>query len=476
MPKVTFPRVMFAAPFSNAGKTTVTLSVLAALVARGNTVQAYKCGPDYIDTSFHEYATGHAAANLDTFLTPAVQIPAVLADDARENELAVLEGAMGLFDGLGSTSEHSSAEIAALTKTPVILVIPAKGIAASSLPIIEGFANFDERVEIKGVIFSDVASESYAKLLKEVMLDAGKIKYLGYMKHDESITIPSRHLGLVPHCELEGFATTLQVMQKSAEETLDIEGILDIAKGAPELEYEENQNKVKPLDPSQRPPVIGIVRDQAFNFYYRSSLQALIDAGAILHEFSLLEEDELPADLDGLYIGGGYPEMFADLIDENRSMADSMYMAMRMGLPTYAEAGGFMYLQQSIVDEKGDTYEATGIYYGQVHMDVRKADHFGYVEMAVPEPNFLFKPGVTYRAHEFHHAIIYGEGTNFRFKKASTKQKWKGGGHRGNMIGSFAHLDFSAYPHLAENFVKAASQYHTAKPTAEETRGRKSCG
>lgn len=466
------PRVLLAAPFSNAGKTSVCMSLISALIKQSYTIQAYKCGPDYIDIKFHEYVSKRSAANLDTYLSSEENIKELLAKDSQTCDIAVIEGVMGLFDGLGSSIKHSSAEIAKLTQTPVILVIPAMGMAASSRALIKGFQEFDSELNVAGVIFSGVKSESHAELLKEVMYDVRKIKYLGYFPYSEKFVLPSRQLGLVPQSELMHFDETLEDMTEAFLSHINMSALLKIAKSAPTLSYETKVDATQQkADASVK---IGIANDEAFNFYYRSSLGALKEAGAELVDVSLLHDSELSKDLDGLYIGGGYPEEFTAEISQNKSLNKTLFQAAKLGMPIYAECGGYLYLCDSLYDCDGKKHKMAGIFRDQeAYMKAKKSDHFGYVEISIEEPNFLFKQYENYRAHEFHHAEIKNEANIFQVKKPGNNKQWRGGASFSNVLGSFAHIDFSTYPHLAQNFVHACSLYHTAKRTAEETRGSK---
>ncbi len=454
-----FPRILIAAPFSNSGKTTLTLAIIAALKRLGEQVKAYKCGPDYIDTAYHSFVSGSPAQNLDSYLNAPQAITSLLMQESSQEKIAVIEGVMGLFDGLGTTERASSAEIAKLTQTPVILVIPAHGMSRSVLALIEGFKNFDPELNLAGIIFSDIKSESHLRLLESLVAELKGLEYLGYLKHDEKLKLPSRQLGLTQVQEIEDIEEKLDYLALKAEESLDIQKIITLSKGAPKLEYKSLSESLAPYKSACRVK-IGIIKDAAFNFYYNSSLRTLSFLGADLVECSFLEDSKLPEDISALYIGGGFPEEFAARLEKNESMRSSVKDAASSGMPIYAECGGYLYLCKSLTNKAGVSFELAAVFDSlSARLQDKKSPHFGYVSFEALDDTFLFKAGEIYRAHEFHHAQITGEKEVFAFSKLSNHLSWKTGACYKNTVASFAHIDFYAYPKLAQRFIQKACEY-----------------
>ena len=335
------PRLVIAGTNSGCGKTTVTCAVLQALVNRGLSVAAAKCGPDYIDPMFHSRIIGAKSANLDPFFFDEATLRYLLAQNAAGCAVTIIEGVMGYYDGLGLTTTRASTwETAQKTASPTILVVNARGAALSVLAAVQGFLQFQPQSGICGVILNGCTAMSYAPLAEELEARFG-IKACGYLPRLPACTLESRHLGLVTAAEVADLREKLQRLAAQAEMSIDLDLLLRLANEAPPLAV-----CPPPLPEAGESIRIGVARDRAFCFYYEDSLALLSSLGAELVPFSPLEDPVLPEGLHGLYLGGGYPELSAAQLSENASMRESVRAAVQKGVPCIAECGGFLYLHR----------------------------------------------------------------------------------------------------------------------------------
>ena len=414
--QVDTPRVMFAAIRSGSGKTTVTCGVLAALKRRNIIVQAYKCGPDYIDPMFHRTVLGIDTGNLDTFFADAGAIGCILARDTKEADLVVMEGVMGYYDGVGGTTTMASSyELSRLTRTPVVLIVDAKGASVTLAATIRGIMEYKMDSRIAGVILNRVSPMFYSRIKRVIEAECG-IPVLGYLPEDASFAVPSRHLGLLQPEELQAQKDWVETVAEAVEKTVDINGILTLAAqrtdsetGCAERRIEDETMQGETTRKNDRnedgyrfPPGyrIGVARDAAFSFYYRENLCMLEDMGATIVNFSPLADAELPA-VDALIFGGGYPELYAKQLCENSSMRESILQALESGMPCHAECGGFLYLGKSLADEEGNVYEMVSFLDG-AGFRTERLQRFGYVELA-PQDADAFAVNTVLRGHEFHY-------------------------------------------------------------------------
>lgn len=427
-------RILLAGTSSGCGKTTASLLLMAALRERGLDVAPCKVGPDYIDTGFHELVCGRPSHNLDSFLIEPRDLPTLLS---RPADITVIEGVMGYYDGMDATScRQSTWEMARLTRTPVLLVVDASGSAASAAATVKGFMTLREDSGIAGVLVNRVSGAHHYELVRDAVAHYTSLPCVGYIEKHVNLALKSRHLGLVPAEEVEDALPRIQEAARQVADTLDLPMILELARRAPVL----------PVAPRKYPRMdgfrMGLARDKAFSFYYRANLDALEGAGVELVPFSPLEDGELPKGLDGLYLGGGFPEVFKVRLSANMSMRQSIRTALESGLPCYAECGGMMYLSESI-----DSAEMVG-FLPQVCRMTDRLQRFGYVLVAD------LKTGRTYPAHEFHHAATEAAGEaayDFEIRKASRPELcWPGGMHKGNTTAGFAHLHFLSHPEWME--------------------------
>lgn len=439
------PRVVIAGTGSGCGKTTVTCGILQALVNRGIPTAAAKCGPDYIDPMFHSTVIGTPSINLDSFFFTDNTLRYLLAEHGKDREITILEGVMGYFDGMDMvTGKASTFEIAAKTNSPVILVVGAKGASLSVLAAIHGFLTFMGESRICGVILNSCTAMTYAMLKEEILRRfSGRIQPLGYLPNLPECSLESRHLGLVTAQEVTDLHSKLDALADQAEKSLDLDGILKLAGQAEPLVY-------SPVDVyrAAEPVRIAVARDRAFCFYYEDNFRMLRTMGAELVPFSPLEDPCIPENVHGLYLGGGYPELYTEKLSRNESMLASVRDAVHSGLPCIAECGGFMYLNGSI----GGTSMA-GVLPGNCR-DVGRLVRFGYVHLRAEKNNLLCHAGEEIPAHEFHHWDAEFPGEDFTAQKESGRN-WRCAIASERLYAGFPHFHFYANPRFAENFYNA---------------------
>lgn len=396
---VRFPRIMIAAEKSGGGKTLLTCALLSLLKERVQAVRAFKCGPDYIDPMFHRTVLGIDTGNLDTFFADADAIGRILARDTKDAELIVMEGVMGYYDGVGGTTTMASSyELSKVTKTPVVLIVDAKGASVTLAAIIRGIMEYKKDSRIVGVILNRVSPMFYSRIKHVIETECG-IPVLGYLPEDASFAVPSRHLGLLQPDEMQKQRDWVETVAEAARKTIDIDGILEIAAQAEMLQIQKATGETEKckFPAGYR---IGVARDAAFSFYYRENLRMLEDMGATLVFFSPLADAHVP-EVDALIFGGGYPELYAKQLYENQSMRVSVRQALEYGMPCHAECGGFLYLGKSLADAEGNVYEMVGFLDG-AGFRTERLQRFGYVELA-PQEADAFAVNTVLRGHEFHY-------------------------------------------------------------------------
>ena len=460
-------RLMFAAPKSGSGKTLITCAFLQILKEMGEDVVSYKCGPDYIDPMFHEKVLGISSKNLDTFFTGEERTRELFLRGRTENQFAVLEGVMGLYDGLGGIREEgSSYHLAKVTKTPVILVVDAKGMGYSLLPLIAGFLDYDTEHLIKGVILNRM-SGMYYQTLKPLIEEKLKITVLGYVPQNSEFTLESRHLGLKLPCEVENLREKIAFAGSQLKKTLEVEKLLQIAKQAENLGADEKMFFVHQVQGEK--PTIAVAKDEAFCFYYEDNLRLLEEAGAFLQYFSPIHDTKLPDNCSGMLLGGGYPELYAGELEANKEMQNAIKTAIRQGMPSVAECGGFMYLHEKLTDAKGQTYEMAGVIPEVCHY-TGKLVRFGYVEIAEEktrenmekDKHFLPENSVI-KAHEFHYFDSTDNGAACKATKPTTGRQYSCIWTGENYWWGFPHLYYPSNPFFAEHFVSLAKSYKSCK-------------
>ena len=420
---------LVAAPCSGSGKTTLTCALLAALKRRGADPCAFKSGPDYIDPMFHRAVLGVESHNLDLFFSAPDTVRALYAQGAAGHGAAVCEGAMGFYDGLGGVTDTASAwHLADTLGLPVLLVVPAKGASLTLAAQINGLKTFRTPSRIVGVLLNDCTSALY-KMLKPMLERETGLPVLGHLPRLPEASIESRHLGLVTAGEIRDLREKMQTLAAQAEKTLDIDALLALAHEAEPLDY------TPAVLPKKEKIRLAVARDNAFCFYYEDSLDAVREMGGELVPFSPITDGALPENIDGLYLGGGYPELYAKELGENASMRASVRAALERGVPCIAECGGFMYLTEAIGDEP-----MAGFLPGTC-FDTGKLTRFGYVTLRAKKDNLLCRAGGEIAAHEFHHWDCTCPGDAFAAEKP-TGRRWECAAASDTLYAGYPHFHF----------------------------------
>ena len=438
-------QIMLSAMHSGAGKTVLTCALLAALKRRGLAVRAFKCGPDYIDPMFHTRVLGVPSRNLDLFWQGADGVRRTLS--RTDGDIAVLEGAMGYYDGVNGTEASSAWDLARQTGAPVVLVLRPKGAGITLAAQVRGMLAFRPESFIAGLMLTD-CKPSLAAYLKPILERETQLPVLGCLPPMPEAVLESRHLGLLTASEIQDLAQRFDAVAAQLERTADLDALLALAADMPAAEHSEHHTSSRCR--------IAVARDQAFSFYYEDNLDLLRAAGAELRFFSPLEDAALPA-CDGLYLGGGYPEVHAKALSENAAMRRSVAEAVRKGLPTVAECGGFLYLQQTLQDEQGQTWPMCGVLPGEGFRTGR-LQRFGYQTLTAENDSLLFHAGETIPAHEFHYWDSTDNGADLLSLKPSGRQ-WSCGFAGQTLYAAFPHLHFGGALPLAARFAAACEQY-----------------
>ena len=435
-------RILIAGTHSGCGKTSVTCGLLQALQRRGSPLRAFKCGPDYIDPMFHREVIGVPAENLDPFFLDESALRLHLGG-AAEN-LSIIEGVMGYYDGIGMEGRASTFHAAQATRTPVLLVIDAQGSYTSCGAVLRGFLQYRPHSGIQGVIFNNAAPSLYPGLC-QIAREEG-VEPLGFLPRCKAISLASRHLGLITALEIADLRQRLDRLGDLAEEHLALDTIVELAAQAPPLPT--------PVTPpaAEKRVRIAVARDEAFCFLYAENLRLLETLGAELVFFSPLRDADLPEDIGGLYLPGGYPELHTRQLSAN-PLRGRIRQAIQAGLPTVAECGGFLYLHDTL-----DGAEMAGV----IHARARRADtlrRFGYATLTARRDNLLCTAGQQLRVHEFHYYESTADGDAFRAQKPSGDREWDCVHATDTLWAGFPHLYFPAEPSMAARFVRKAESY-----------------
>lgn len=448
---------LIAGTSSGVGKTTVALAITASLRRRGYTVQSFKGGPDFLDTGHHTRTSGRIARNLDTWMFAADANRDVLRQASRGAHVLIAEGMMGLFDGKdGTTETGSSAEIAKLLKLPVVLVLDAGKSARSIAAIVLGFELFDPELSLAGIILNRVASERHYLMLEAAIRSACKTPLLGWLPSEPAITIPERHLGLYTVEEAdtgEAAETLIDGLAALAEKHLNVDRLLTLECGM-DLSFGASPSAVEATGKVR----IGVARDRAFSFYYEDNLDLLEQHGATIVPFSPMHEACLPLDLDALYLGGGYPELYAHALSSNSAMLSAIRGFAASARPVYAECGGMIFLSQQLTTLDGSVYPMAGVLPFEMEM-TSKLVQFGYVTVELIQDCLLGSRGSIVRGHSFHHSRIVNEaeaGTSYSVQYSLSGRVENEGYCVGNLLASYIHLHFRANPSVAQSFVETA--------------------
>jgi cobyrinic acid a,c-diamide synthase len=485
------PRLTIAATHSGTGKTTITAGLILALRNRGLTIQPFKVGPDYIDPGFHTLAAGRPGRNLDTVMISEEAVAELFLHAAGGGgtaggaagkhgsffppaDLSVIEGVMGLYDGFsGEVETGSTAHLAKVLHSPVVLCIDARAMARSAAAVALGFVRFDPAARICGFILNNIGSPHHFELVKGIIEETTKLPVFGYLPKQGEIALPERHLGLVPAWERDELPEA-ERLAGLVEEYIDVDRTIEAARSAPELE-------VRQLDASETPGPhggskifpqtqissntgrvkIGYALDDAFHFYYQDNLDILEWYGAELVPFSPLRDDRLPEGIAGIYIGGGYPELRAEALAGNTGMTESLRKAARSGMPIYAECGGLMYLVEELVTFEGVTFPMAGLFPGKVIME-KKLAALGYYRGTALEDTPIAKKGWSVWGHVFHWSRLEGVAQNQRFGftlEKPGKDPVTDGLLEGNVLAGYFHIHFAGNVAWPKRFIQLCERH-----------------
>jgi cobyrinic acid a,c-diamide synthase len=460
-------KILFSAPRSGSGKTMITCAVLALLKKRGLKVKAFKCGPDYIDPMFHRTVLGIPSGNLDTFFTDEDTTRYIFDRGCEGYDIAVIEGVMGYYDGLGGDSTKGSTyEIAATIGAGVILIVDAKGASLSLAAMIRGIAEYRSDSNIAGVILNRV-SAGYYERIKKVIEDECGLKVFGYVPELTELSVPSRHLGLVQPDELKSLTAWSDELSERLKYTLDIDALLEAAEDSGDKPYEQSTDvcrNIQMLPKLSGKVKIAVARDMAFSFYYEENMELLQDMGAQIATFSPLKGEHIPEGSAALILGGGYPENYIKELEKSASTAE-IAEKIRGGMPCLAECGGFLYLQKSLKDKNGEKADMAGVFEGDGFY-AGGLTRFGYVELKSRKSGLLGDEGVIIRGHEFHHFDCTENGSDFTAHKYK-KDDYTCVIHTDTIAAGFPHLYYYSNPFALYSFLQKAAEYQAVKQSGE---------
>lgn len=450
------PRIMISATKSGEGKTLVTCGLLRALEKRGENPCAFKCGPDYIDPLFHKTVLGIDSYNLDTFFTGKEGVRRYLAKKAKGHGISVLEGVMGHYDGIGGTTTMAgSYDLSTATQTPVLLVVDAKGRSLSLVPQIKGFLEYQKDCHIVGVLLNRISPMLYESL-KPIIEQELPVFVVGYLPEKKEFALESRHLGLLLPEEIQGLDRQISLVAEEMERTFDLEKIVELARQAPHLPIEKEEEKREVFCK------IAVAKDGAFSFYYQENLEWIQQLGGELVFFSPLKDRELPQGVCGMLLGGGYPENWAKELSENHSMKESIFLALKQGMPCIAECGGFLYLHETLEGADGKDYPMVGWVSGK-GFATKRLGRFGYINATSQKDTLLTKKGEVLKGHEFHYWDSTNNGCDFLAEKPVGKRNWQCIHGEGNFFGGFPHIHFGGFPQGLERFLEGCKQWQESR-------------
>ena len=448
--------IVIAGTASGVGKTTIATGLIAALVKQGLSVQPFKAGPDYIDPGYHSRAAGQVCRNLDSWMLPPGAVIELFDRAASGHDIAVVEGVMGLYDGREAMGDAgSTAELAKLLGAPVVLIVDSRKGARSTAAVVSGFRDFDPGLLFGGVILNGIGTQGHLKVCREAIEHYTGVPVLGYLPRRDDLVLPERHLGLVPSGENPVGSDFLKRLEQQCCDSLDIPRILEIAACCSHSRLTSYLFPPKPLEKCTK---LALARDRAFDFYYQDNLDLLEAWGAELLPFSPLSDTGLPSGINGIYLGGGFPELYALELADNRSMKQDIKAVVADGMPAYAECGGLMYLGRSIRDFKGKRYAMAGV----LDIDSQIASprlNLGYRTVRALNNCPVLREGETVRGHEFHWSTIERSAEEANAYAVIEKGGEREGFSRGNLLASYVHLHFGASASLAPSFVKSCCNY-----------------
>jgi len=465
--KSTYPRIIIAGMKGGAGKTLVSLGIIAAWKKQGLSVVPYKKGPDYIDAGWLSSAAGHACYNLDPFLITKENIISSFVGRYGSADCAVIEGNRGLYDGMDAAGTYSTAELAKTLQAPVILVLDCTKVTRTAAAMLLGMLKFDPKVKISGVVLNQIAGKRHEKVIREAITECCKVPVVGAIPKLRGRQLSERHMGLTPFQEHPEVKKAIDVTAEIAEKYLDLPFILKIAKAVAPLQTGQKSSCPLPLAPCPSPTVrIGIIRDSAFQFYYPENFEELEKRGARLIEVSALKAKKLP-DIDALYIGGGFPETHAIALARNKAFRKAVKEAVEKGLPVYAECGGLMYLGKALIVDK-KTYPMAGIFPLVFTLEQKPQAH-GYTVVTVTRENPFYKKNTVMKGHEFHYSCVISPVKKknlqfaFRMERGEGIMDGQDGICHKNVLATYTHLHALGCPEWAEGMILQAIEYRKGR-------------
>ncbi len=455
-------RLLIAGTASGCGKTSIVCGLLRAYQRRRLFPVACKCGPDYIDPLFHENVLGIPSENLDLFFHTAETQKRLLARHSRGKDLVIAEGVMGYYDGMSLESPRgSTSEIAAALQMPVALVVPCRGMGHSVLACIKGYLEYEKTRQIRAVILNQISGRTYERLapmLEERLQAEGyAVRMAGYFPKLPDAELKSRHLGLVLPEEVEAMQDKLDLLADQAEQTLDLDLLLELAMEAPGLEGVSDGANPEPTGEKRDRIRIGAARDEAFCFYYKDNLELLREMGCEIVPFSPLHDPALPEGIDGLILAGGYPELYAKELSGNVSMREAVFRNLTEGMPCLAECGGFLYLKEELEGADGAVYPMTGFLKGR-GCRTKSLGRFGYLNLEAKRDLQFLKQGESIRGHEFHYWDCTENGDCCQAVKPDGQRRWDCMEEKGRVFAGFPHISFDSHPDFAARFVKCCRE------------------
>ncbi len=458
------PGILLTAPASGSGKTLITCGILQALVNRGQKIVSFKCGPDYIDPMFHGKVIGTKSRNLDTFFTDADTTRYLYEKNTEGFDLAVVEGVMGYYDGLGGIrTEGSTYDVARTLDLPAILIVNCRGASLSVLATVRGFLEYQKDSHICGVILNQISPMIYGQLRMLIEQEL-QIRVFGYVPKMENLSLDSRHLGLVLPGEIRALQKKLNDLAEKLEETLDLDGMISEIKTA-EYRTAGKSDIRKEIQALSFPDKIriAVAEDDAFCFTYLDNLELLEEMGAKLVPFSPLRDGRLPEAVSGLILSGGYPELHAKELGSNRSMRASVRKAVADGMPCIAECGGFLYLHRKLEDTDGRFYPMAGVLDAKAYR-TEKLSRFGYVTLTAEEDQLLGKAGTQIRGHEFHYWDSESCGESFHARKPAGRREWDCVHGTNTLYAGFPHLFYYSNLQVPHAFLRSCFAYQGLQP------------
>jgi cobyrinic acid a,c-diamide synthase len=455
------PRIIIGGTSSRAGKTVVSIGLMRALRNRGLDVRPFKVGPDFIDPSYHLYATGKYSRNLDAFMMEPNDIVGTFQRSAEGGDIAVIEGTMGLYDSHHAIDEKgSTAQVSKILRSPVVLIADVERIARTAAPLVMGYKVFDRKVDIRGVILNRLGNPRHATKARMAVEKLAKMDVVGVIPRDERVFIPERHLGLVPAYERKKVEKLFNHLAEVIEDYVDIDTIIKIANEARDMKRVETNPVFNPAEKINI--TLGVIKDKSFNFYYQDNLDAFIANGATIKFIDSINDRRLPQ-VDALYIGGGFPEVYAAELERNRLMREDIYNFCDSGRPVYAECGGLMFLGESITTKEGDEYEMIGFLPLKTRM-FKKFQALGYVRHRALVDSPIAREGVEIVGHEFHYSKVELF-DDVRYVYKVERGKGVDGRHDGillkNTLANYMHLHVLSYPEMVRNFLNTAKEAET---------------